>query len=61
MKKELFIKLRKDTGLSQEKFAHEIGVTSSAVKAWEYGVNPISVVSAKVIVDTHERLMKKSK
>ena len=57
MKKETLKELRAETGLSQEKFAHEIGVSSSALKAWEYGTNPINVVSAKVIIDTHERLM----
>ena len=47
-------RIRKHTGLSQENFAHSLGVTSGAVYKWESGDSMPGMMNLKKIMEIYK-------
>jgi DNA-binding transcriptional regulator YiaG len=55
MNKEVIKKIRKSTNLSQEDFAHLIGVTTKTVSRWESGESKPTKLTLKILTAIKSR------
>lgn len=54
--KDVLVNYRKESGLSQRKFAEKCGLSNSLISILEMGVNPQTGKKAKPDIDTYKKL-----